>query len=123
MTAPMDHVGPTLARDVMAILTSAEAGEWVTIDELRERINRESGRVLTVHPVSRREIEEAIQVLRLRGEPIIGGNDGLRYTTDAAEIRAYATGRRRRLISIALGTRALLRAARRLDTDQPSLGL
>ena len=40
-----------------------------------------------------------------------------------AELREYATGRRRRLVSIALGTRALLRAARRLDTDQPSLGL
>lgn len=97
---------------VLTILMRAEGNEWFTIEELRY-----------ITGATRRDIEETIQDLRLSGSPIIGGAQGVRYTLDPDEIRQYATGRRRRLVSIALGTRALLRAARRLDTSQPDLGL
>lgn len=97
-------------QDILAILTSAEAGEFCTIAELAGRCG-----------TPRREIEAAVERLRLAGEPIVAGPDGIRYTTDVGEIRAYAKGRRSRLASIARGTRELLKTARRLDTTQPSL--
>lgn len=95
---------------LLALLHSAEAGEWSTIAEIAQRLGW-----------SRRSVEEAIEDLRLAGEPIIAGPQGVRISNDAAEIRAYARGRRHRLASIAKGTRSLLRTARRLDTVQPSL--
>ena len=97
---------------VLTILTSAEAGEWTTLDELRGRLG-----------VSRRDVEDAIQDLRLKGRPIIGGAEGVKLSTSPQEIREYAASRRRRLVQVALGTRALLRTARRLDATQPTLGL
>ena len=97
---------------VLAILNTLEAGEWITLDELRQRLR-----------VSRREVEEAVQELRLAGHAVIGGAEGVKLSTSPQEIREYAASRRRRLVQVALGTRALLRTARRLDTTQPSLGL
>lgn len=68
--------------------------------------------------VPRRSVEEAVQSLRLKGEPIVGGNDGLRLVTDPAELDAYIAARRRRGVSEYLGTRALRQTARRLKEAQ-----
>lgn len=68
--------------------------------------------VLTHH--SRREIEEAVETLRLRGEPIVGGNDGLRLTEDPAELAAYLEARRRRTAHIHRGTMRLRSTLRRM---------
>lgn len=86
-----------------------------TIEDLR----------LMVH-VSRREIEEAVESLRLKGEPIIGGANGLRLTEDPAELERYIEGRRRRMASIYLGSRALrstLRHMREVQDEQAGLTL
>lgn len=77
---------------------------------------------------SRREVEEAVEALRLGGEPIVGGNDGLRLTEDPDELARYVEARRRRAVSIYLGTRALRRTAARMrevrdERDGLTLGL
>lgn len=96
--------------DLLALLNTAQAGEWFTIAELS-----------TMLGWTRRAVEEGIEAARLQGSPIIAGNEGVRISDDPDEIRAYARGRRHRLASIAKGTRSLLRTARRLDTSQPTL--
>jgi biotin operon repressor len=74
-----------------------------TIDELRHALG-----------YSRRDVEAAVEALRLAGEPIVGGNDGLRLTDDPDELSAYVEARRRRMASIYLGSRALRRTLRRI---------
>lgn len=74
-----------------------------TIDDLR----------LMIH-VSRREVEEAVESLRLKGEPIIGGTDGLRITEDPDELAAYLEARRRRAAQIHRGTMRLRSTLRRM---------
>lgn len=69
---------------------------------------------LMCHDASRRDVEAAVEALRLRGEPIVGGNDGLRLTENPDELAAYVEARRRRMASIYLGSRALRRTVRRL---------
>ena len=68
--------------------------------------------------LSRRETEGAIEALRLEGQPIVGGNEGVQLTRDPRVVREYVKSRRRRLFHVALGTRALLRTARRLEHEQ-----
>ena len=68
--------------------------------------------------VSRREIEEAVESLRLQGEPIIAGNDGLRLTEDPDELAKYVEARRRRLVSVYKGTRALRSTLRHMKEAQ-----
>lgn len=97
---------------VLSLLHSLEANEWATIQEISERAH-----------LPRRAVEGALEDLRLQGVPVIAGADGVRLSNDPEEVRQYALGRRRRLVSIAKGTRALLTAARRLDRSQPTLGL
>lgn len=82
----------------------ARHGRWQTIAGLCADLG-----------MSRRDVEAAIEAARLAGEPVIGSGEGVRYTTDPREVRAYAEDRRRRLVSIAKGTRQLLRTARRLE--------
>jgi hypothetical protein len=83
----MSGVPPrTVAGEVLHWLRIAPA----TIDDLRLMVREAGG--------SRRVIEEAVETLRLRGEPIVG----------------YVLARRRRAVSIYLGTRALRRTAARL---------
>lgn len=64
--------------------------------------------------VPRRSVEEAVESLRLRGEPIVGGNAGLWLTEDPDELAAYIEARRRRLVSIYAGNRALRRTLRHM---------
>ena len=90
--------------ELLALLHSSEAGEWHTIDEIARRLKW-----------PRRAVENHIEILRLEGEPIIAGDQGVRLTTDPNELREYAQGRRRRLVSIAKGTRKLLSTARRMQ--------
>jgi len=71
--------------------------------------------------LSRRDTEAAIEVLRLEGHPIVGGNDGVKLSRDPREVREYVKSRRRRLFHVALGTRALLRTARRLEDEQQQI--
>lgn len=74
-----------------------------TLDELRLDLG-----------VSRRDVEAAVEALRVDGHPIVGGNDGLHLTSDPVELEQYVAARRRRVVSIYLGTRALRLTARRL---------
>jgi biotin operon repressor len=73
----------------------------VTIADLARNLGR-----------SRRDIEAAVEELRLAGEPIVGGSDGLRLTSDPDELAAYLEARRRRMASQYRGSRALRRTLR-----------
>lgn len=64
--------------------------------------------------VSRREVEEAVESLRLSGEPIIAGNDGLRLTENPDELAVYLDARRRRAAQIHRGTMRLRSTLRRM---------
>jgi hypothetical protein len=66
---------------------------------------------------SRRDIEAAIETLRLEGHPIIADAHGVRLTNDPDELARYLEARRRRLVSQYKGTRALRLALRRLRRD------
>lgn len=77
-----------------------------TIDDLRLMISDAGG--------SRRVIEEAVESLRLAGEPIIGGNDGLRLTENPDELAKYLEARRRRAAQIHRGTMRLRSTLRRM---------
>lgn len=86
------------------ILTAlAVHGRWTTIGHLAASLN-----------VPRRDVEAAIESLRLRGEPVIGGNDGVKYTLDLTELEAYISGRRLRTAAIHRGTMALRSRLRRM---------
>lgn len=99
------------------VLTTLKDGHWHTLSGLAWGLE-----------IPRRTAEEAIESLRLSGEPIIGGNDGVRYTTDPALIRDYVRRRRARTLTVAMGTRRMAQTAARLealaqgfDPDRPRL--
>ena len=96
-----------LGPPVLAKLTD---GRWRTIENIALGL-----------AVPRRSIEDAIQQLRLAGHPLVGGETGVRLSDSPSEVRAYAQDRRRRLVSIAQGTRALLNTARRMEGPQTRL--
>lgn len=75
----------------------------ITIDELRRLLM-----------LTRRDVEAEIERLRLQGEPIVASSAGLRLTDDPDELAHYVEARRRRLVSIYMGNRALRLAARRM---------
>lgn len=75
----------------------------LTIEEIRAFVR-----------ASRRDVEAAVEELRLAGEPIVGGSDGLHITEDATELERYVDARRRRIVSIYMGNRSLRRTARRM---------
>lgn len=68
--------------------------------------------------LSRRDTEAAIEALRFEGEPVVAGNEGVELTRDPRKVREYVASRRRRTLTVALGTRAMLRTARRLEDEQ-----
>jgi hypothetical protein len=96
------------------ILAHLAGGRWWLIGT----DNGEVG-LTYVTAAKRRAVEDAIQRLRLAGHPIVGGDAGVKLTSDPLEVRAYAQDRRRRLVSIAKGTRALLNTARRMEAPGP----
>ena len=85
--------------DVLLLLRGAPS----TIDDLR-----------LILRVPRREIEGAVEELRLRGEPIVGGSEGLRLTEDPAVLADYLEARRRRTAHIHRGTMRLRTTLRRM---------
>lgn len=70
----------------------------------------------------RRDVEAAVQALRLSGQPIVSSAEGIRLSSDPDEVRECATALRRRLTSQAITARAMLRTARRM-TDEKALTL
>lgn len=86
------------------LLAHLQDGRWRIIDTLKDTLG-----------CSRRAVEDAIENLRLEGHPIVGGATGVRLSDDHREVRAYAEDRRRRLVSISKGTRALLTTARKME--------
>lgn len=62
--------------------------------------------------LGRRDVEAAVQELRLAGEPVITGSFGVRLSDDPAEVAAAAEGLRRRLVTQYLGVRALRQTAK-----------
>lgn len=57
----------------------------------------------------RRDVEAAVEELRLEGQPIVGGPAGLHMAASPSELAQYVEARRRRLVSVYAGTRALRR--------------
>lgn len=66
--------------------------------------------------LGRRDVEAAVQEIRLAGEPIVTGSFGVRLSDDPAEVAAAAEGLRRRLVTQYLGVRALRRTARTMQS-------
>jgi len=64
--------------------------------------------------VSRRDVEATVEALRLEGEPIVAGNDGLRLVSAPDELAAYVEQRRHRAAAIHRGTMALRSRLRRM---------
>jgi biotin operon repressor len=91
----------TLTERVLSRLTD---GRWRLLDGIAAELG-----------VSRREAEAAIEELRLSGEPIIGGDRGVRLTDDPLELREYVQSRRHRALAIAKGTRQLRHTVNRLE--------
>jgi hypothetical protein len=74
--------------------------------------------------LSRRDCEQAVQELRLRGEPIIDdGTLGLRFTDDPDELASYLRSRRERARTILRAARPLRETERRLRQRDMVLGL
>lgn len=97
--------------DLLAILYSAEGGEWWTIDELRLRLRW-----------PRRAVENAIENLRLEGVPIVAGSDGVRISTSVQELAEYVEARRRRAAEIHRGTLKLRNTLNRLREKADAAG-
>ena len=71
---------------------------------------------------SRRDVESTVEALRLRGEPIIAGNDGLFLCEDPDRLSEYIAARRRRMLSEWKGTVSLRRTLRRMrERDELTL--
>ena len=96
--------------ELLAILSTGEAGEWFTIDELARRMG-----------CPRRTVENAIENLRLSGEPIIAGNEGVRLTDNPRELGEYVEARRRRAAEIHRGTMRLRTTLRRMEQGDLTL--
>lgn len=79
------------------------------------RIETTIADLATLLEIPRRSVEETVENLRLRGEPIVAGKSGLRLTEDPAELSAYVEARRRRLVTVYRGTRALRTTLRRMQ--------
>jgi hypothetical protein len=90
---------------VLACVRYAHAGASVTLDVIAIETR-----------LPRRAVEQAVQALRLQGEPLVSDGDGIRYSTDPAEVKACAEALRRRLATQYLTSRALRRTARRMES-------
>jgi biotin operon repressor len=64
--------------------------------------------------LSIRQVQSALQSLRLEGKPVLSDGDGIRMAQTADEARACADALRRRAIRQLLTARALRRTARRM---------
>jgi biotin operon repressor len=82
-------------------------GKPVTISQIAEDMK-----------VSRRQVEHAIEQLRLDGTPICTGSPGVWLSQSAPELYAHAERLRSRAIHVLLGARALRATARRHERVQ-----
>lgn len=78
------------------VLDALRHGRWSTIATLTEVLH-----------LSRRDVEAAIESLRLQGEPVIGGSSGVKLTAEPVELEAYLAQRRYRTAAIHRGTMKL----------------
>lgn len=85
------------------VLAALQHGRWQTLSDL--------GIVLGI---PRREVESAVEVLRLGGTPVIGGNEGVKLTAEPRELEAYLAQRRYRTAAIHRGTMRLRSTLRRM---------
>lgn len=79
---------------------------------------RTIGEVTSALQISRREVEASIQELRLRGEPVMSGSDGIWLGVNSKEVQAGAEALRRRIVQQALTQRALRSTARRMAVEE-----
>jgi len=93
-----------LEREVLEAFGDIESP---TIDHLRTWLN-----------VPRRLVEEAVENLRLAGHPVIGDAHGLHLARDSQELAAYIEARRRRLVTVYAGTRALRPTLARMRAEE-----
>lgn len=70
--------------------------------------------------MSRREVEEAVQALRLAGRPIIAGAAGLSLAQTSDEVRAWLDSNDGRIRSMLATRRAMKRARRMLALTEQS---
>lgn len=85
------------------VLAALSHRRWQTIGDLS-----------VVLSVPRRDIEAAVEGLRLHGAPVIAGGDGVKLTDSVTELDAYIAGRRMRTAAIHRGTMALRSTLRRM---------
>ena len=85
------------------VLAALSHGRWQTIGDLA-----------VVLRVPRRDVEAAVEGLRLGGAPVIAGGEGVKLTDSATELEAYIQGRRYRTAAIHKGTMKLRDTARRM---------
>jgi biotin operon repressor len=103
-----------MTTDNRLLHTLVLSGQTWTIEELRRLLQ-----------VPRREVEAAIESLRLAGNPVIADAHGVRLTNDPEELSAYLEARRRRLVTIYAGNRSLRKTLRRMKarTDLTLFGV
>lgn len=89
--------------DSERVLATLQHGKWQTIADLG----------IVLH-LSRRDVEAAVETLRLGGTPLIAGGDGVKLTNSPIELEAYIGGRRLRTAAIHRGTMALRSTLRRM---------
>jgi predicted DNA-binding transcriptional regulator YafY len=82
-------------------------GKPVTISQIAEDMK-----------VSRRQVEKAIEQLRLEGSPVCTGSPGVWLSTDARELYAHADALHVRAARIHKGAEALRATARRHERVQ-----
>lgn len=92
------------------VLETLRHGRWSTIAGLAEVLR-----------LSRRDVESAIESLRLQGEPVIGGASGVKLTSEPVELEAYLAQRRYRTAAIHRGTMRLRSTLNRMrhGSQQP----
>ena len=72
--------------------------------------------------IGRREVEHAVQELRLSGRPVVSGGSGVRLARDATEALACAARLRTRALTQMATARALRDAGRRLEAQEAAQG-
>lgn len=89
------------------VLAALQHGRWQTLGDLA-----------SVLRVPRRDVEAAVEALRLHGAPVIAGGEGVKLTASDMELAAYIQGRRLRTAAIHRGTMALRSTLRRMKHDE-----
>lgn len=100
--------------EVLRILTDEGWRVPMTIERLTQ---------VTPPGISRRDIEAAIQQLRLEGHPVVTDGHGVHLSKDPAEVRATAMKLRDRALTQMVTAKALDDTADRMESGPMTLGL